>query len=255
MPLRPIVYATTGSFVLLLLGTLGVSLPGAASPPAESIPGDAALNHVVYEIRDATAAEVRTYAQDVVAHMKEAHPEASLALYQERLEVRGDRVHILMETVNARAQEVVLGALGRDDVCRALIERRQSLFELKEDVYLRLITSDPEKERNLGPRAGTIVWSLKARFPRLGEAIECVERVVQHLNATYPDFTFRAYDEWLPRSGGIRIHVSGYSSIAQWENTDARIRRDPVFRELMGGAADAFVEGSFEQTWITVAVQ
>jgi len=37
-----------------------------------------------------------------------------------------------------------------------------------------------------------------------------------------------------------------------WEGIEARIRHDPVVRELLEGAADAFVDDSFRDTWLTV---
>jgi len=88
-------------------------------------------------------------------------------------------------------------------------------------------------------------------FPRVGEALDTLEAVVRHLNETYPEQYFRAYDEWFPRSGRLHIYVYG-SGIPKWEATEARIRRDPVFRELMDGAAEAFVEGSFDDVWLNV---
>ena len=59
----------------------------------------------------------------------------------------------------------------------------------------------------------------------------------------------RGYDEWFPRSGRLRIHFYG-TGISTWERFEAQMRRDPVVRQLFEGAAEAFVEGAFEDTWM-----
>jgi len=224
-------------------------LLGAPPPVTTTLPDDTALNHWVFDTKDVDTSVLRTHAWEVVAHMHEAHPQAHFEFYLNYPEPEGNELHLLLETTDTKAQREFLDEYGEDDACRALIQSEDDQFEIRRDVYMRLIASDPEKERRAEPNAGLIVWSLAARFPRAGEAAECIEQVVGHLNATYSEFYFRGYDEWFPRSGGLHIYIYG-NEIPKWEAVEARIRRDPIFRELMEGAADAFVEGSFEDVWL-----
>jgi len=233
----------------LLLGPLGASPGEAAAQPPANRPGDAAMNHWAFRTDGVDKAVVRSHAQELVEHLKQAHPEVHLEAYDRFSEPKGSELHFFLETVNTRAQRMFIDQFGQDDTCRELIEREDELFELTWDRYMRLVASDPEKERRMGPQAGVVVWTLRVRFPRVGQALDCIEAVVRHLNATYPQHYFRAYDEWFPSSSRVHIHVYG-TGIAPWEATEAEIRRDPVFRELMSGAAEAFVEGSFDDIWL-----
>jgi hypothetical protein len=234
----------------LLVGMV-VGTPASEPAPPPAIPGDAALNHYVYDTTGVDPALVRQHAADTVAHLRQEHKDASFELFSKFMEGGDDELHILLETVNTVAQRVFLDEYGSDEVCRALIERERELFRSGRDVYMRLVSSAPEKERRLGPQGGLIIWSLEARFPRLGEALDTIEALTVHLNETYPGLYFRAYDEWFPRSGRLHIYIYG-SGIAKWEAIEARIRHDPVYRELMAGAADAFVEGSFDDLWLAI---
>lgn len=227
------------------------ALPREPNVASRARPEDGALNHVVLAPRGLGDVEIRRFADDLVAHMAEAHPEVAFTVYEQfgETEARVELVHVLMESVNSTAQEVFLEAAGRDETCRALAERQKQGFEVVEDASLRLVASDPEKERREGRAGGLIVWELETHFPRVGQAVECVEALVRHLNEAYPVGIFRGYDEWFPHSGRVRIHAYG-TGIAGWERVEARMRRDPVVRELFEGAADAFVPGGFEDTWM-----
>jgi hypothetical protein len=253
MSLRPLVHVVCGSLALLILGALARESRGEAVHASRAVPTDTALNHWVFEAGTKTRAELLMHADEVVKHMKKAHPETTFVLLRERGEPECNRIHYLLETATTQVQRQFLDAYGQDEVCRALIAREDASFVLKEDVYLRLIASDPAKEQGLEPYQRAVVWKLDARFPRVGQAVECAERLARHLNATYPGFAFRAYDEWFPRSGGIRIYVlDPQNDAVAWEATEAQIRRDSVVRELLEGAADAFVEDSFEDTWLNL---
>lgn len=249
LPLRPLLALSLGSLALAPLGLLPAASRTEAAPPAPALPGDSALNHWVFDTREVDINEVRRHAREMVAHHEEAHQEVRFEVYRTSQLEGGFALHVLMETVNTTAQRAFLDGGVHDETCRAQLAFENEHFELQRDAYLRLIESDPEKERSLGPQGGVIIWSLRSRFPRVGEAVECAAEVTRHLNATYPGFYVRAYDEWFPRSGEIHLYIFG-SSISRWENTESRIRRDPVFRELMEGAADAFVEDSFEDLWL-----
>jgi hypothetical protein len=250
MTLRPIHCLAAGSILVALIVASRATRAWGQPPDA----GDAALNHWVFDAKDVDEAEIRRHADKLVAHMQQAHPETTFTLFKEFVEVRGNYVHFFLETINSTAQQLFLEAYGRDDECRALLEYENTSFGLREDVYLRLIASDPEKERRIERFGGAVVWQLETCFPRAGQAVECVEELVRHLNATYPEFFFRGYDEWFPESGRIRIYAFG-TGIAAWEKTEARIRRDPVVRGLFEGAAEAFVEGGFSDTWLVTLVQ
>jgi hypothetical protein len=244
VPSRPLFFLAGGLVALVPLALP----PRSAEPPAR--PEDAALNHWIFDVGDADPAVVRQHALDVSAHMEEAHPEVQLLAYQDFGSQRGGRLHFLLHSVNTTAQQVFINEdYGADEICRGHLDLEDELFELERDLYMRRITSDPEKERRLGRQDGAAVWELRARFPRVGQAVECVRQVVDHLNATYPDQLFAAYDEWYPDSGHIRIYAHN-SGISRWEAFEAAMRADPVVRELFEGAAEAFVEGSFDDTWI-----
>ena len=233
-----------------LLGSLAVLAVARAAPAGgRAAPRDAALNHWVLDARDMERVEVRRFAQEYVAHLREAHPEVALTVYTEFLEQHGNRVHFLLEAVNSTAQQAFLAAPPGDDLCRALAAREQADFVVGRDAYLRLVAADPEKEERAGTQEGLIVWELDAHLPRVGQALECVEALVRHLNATYETVLCRGYDEWFPRSGRLRIHFYG-TGISTWERFEAQMRRDPVVRQLFEGAAEAFVEGAFEDTWM-----
>jgi len=238
--------------MLLALGSLALTslgpstTRGATAPP---LPGDTALNHWVFDVGDASAQEVRQHALGLVAHRKENHPEVNFEVFERSsLEGKSSELHVLMETVNTAAQRAFLSR-GLDEICRAQVEYEEEQFELLQDVYMRLIASDPEKEKQMGPQGGVVVWSLRTRFPLAGDAVEAAARITAHLNATYSGFYVRAYDEWMPQSGTIRFYLHG-SSISGWEATEAAIRRDPVYRDLMRAAADAFVEDGFEDVML-----
>jgi hypothetical protein len=247
LSLRTLSCLSTCPAALLLLGWMGGDQDTATPTAAPTPPVRTALNHWVFDVKDVEQAELRNHAWEVVAHMTTAHPEAHFQFYQNFPEPDGRELHVLLETVDTEVQRVFLDAYGADEVCRDQIEYEDRRFEVSADRYMRLIASDPVKEKGRQP-LGLITWSLEARFPLAGRASECIEQVVAHLNATYPEFYFRGYDEWFPRSGRFYIYIHG-TGIALWEGVEARIRRDPVFRELMEGSADVFVEGSFEDAW------
>jgi len=214
---------------------------------------DAALNHWVFDPGEQSFGDLAAHAAEVVKHMREAHTEASLVVFQERGEPASKRVHFVLESINTRAQRQFIESYGQDSVCRALVQHEDLAFKLQEDVYLRLIASDPEKEKKLTSFKRVIMWCLDTRFPRAAQAVECAGKLVQHLSSTYPELAFRAYDEWFPHSGNVRIYVlDPHEDYVAWEGIEARIRHDPVVRELLEGAADAFVDDSFRDTWLTV---
>jgi hypothetical protein len=240
---RKLVYLTAAPAALALFGWVGAE-QDAAQPVA---PANSALNHWVFLTKDVSQADVRSHAWNVIEHMTAAHPTAHFSYYENFSEVDDDELHVLLESADSEAQQAFLAAYGQDDVCRAQIALEDERLAISRDVYLRLIASDPEKER--GRReVGLVTWSLEARFTRLAEAAECIESVVEHLNATYPEACFRGYEEWNPHASALHIYIY-VSGVPLWESVDARIRRDPVFRELMEGAEDAFVAGSFEDAW------
>ena len=247
MTLRPICFAA--SILVMLLAAFRTT-QGATSPHAPE-PAKTALNHWIYDAGDANAADIRKLADDMLAHVRQAHPEATLSYFRELVEVEGNFVHLFLETQDSAVQQAYIDAHGRGDSCQQLFEREERLFELKSDLNMRLIASDPEKEQRMGRFGGTTVWTFETHFLRIGQAIECVDKLVRHLNASYPDFAFRGYDQWYPESGCLRIYAFG-TGIPVWEQTEAKIRRDPVVRELMEGASEAFVAGGFDDTWLAL---
>ena len=248
-PPRPLFALILGSLMIAPLGLLVSASRGEAAALAPALPGDAALNHWVFDIGEVDVDEARRHAREVVAHRKQAHPGVHFEIYRTSSLEGVFELHVLLETVNTTAQRVFLDEPAQDETCRAQLQFEGEQFEVVRDAYLRLIASDPEKEKRMGPQGGTIIWSLRSRFPRAGEAVDSAAEIARHLNATYPGFYVRAYDEWFPRSGRIHFYIHG-SSISGWEAAEAAMRQDPVFRELMGKAAGAFVEDSFEDLWI-----
>jgi hypothetical protein len=231
---------------LFYLATAAGSLAVLAPAPVEET---AVLNHWVLETEGLeNVGELYQQARELAAHMNEAHPEVHLEVFRNSGLEPDRRVHLVLETASSTALRQFITESPKDEECRSLLETVE-VAPVGRDSYLRLISTDPGNPNRLerGPRL--VVWSLGTHFPRVGEAIECAQKLARHVNASYPGLTVRAYDEWFPHTG--RIHFYFYVARPPgWEIQEARMRRDPVIRELFEGAAGAFVEGDFEDLWL-----
>ena len=202
MSLRPLAHVISGSLALLILGGLAVNSPSKVAALG-SAPREAPLNHATFDAGKSARAEILAYADLLLEHIQKAHSGVTLTVLREAERPAIHKIHFLIEAASTQALSEFNQAYGKDEVCRGLLEREQALLTLEEDAFLRLIASDPEKEQRMEPYRSVVVWELDADFPRVGQAIECAEGLVRHLNATYPELAFRAYDAWYPRSGAI----------------------------------------------------
>jgi hypothetical protein len=246
--MRTLPCLVAGAFLVLLLAAFPAARGGAAAHPPAAV--NTALEHWIYDASGRNATEVRKLADDLLAHAQQVHPGATFMFYRELVEVQGNFLHVLLETPDSTAQQDYISAHTRGSACAALLAREGELA-MQHDLNMRLIASDPAKEAGLGQFGGAIVWTFETHFFRIGQARECVRKLVEHLNANYPDDAFRGYDEWYPQSGRLRIYAFG-TGIAAWERAEARMREDPVVRGLMEGAAEAFVPGGFDDTWLGI---
>jgi len=208
------------------------------------------INHWVLEAEGVeNVGALHDQTRELVAHVNAAHPEVHIeAFASSRLE-QPRRVHLILEAVNSATLRQFITESPKDQECGSLLAALE-VAPMGRDSFLRLVSTDPGNPERLerGPRL--VVWSLGTHFPRVGEAIECAQQLALHINANYPGLSVRAYDEWFPRSG--RIHF--YFQVARppgWEVQEARMRHDPVIRGLFEGAAGAFVQGDFEDMWLS----
>jgi len=246
-PVRTALFTAAG--LASVLGLAGHAASGAESspPPREEV--WTSMNHWVMDLDPADGEEAEQHAFAVVAHMHESHPEVRFAIYKTWTGVWQPvhRYHFFMESVNTRAK---LSNRFDDHVCAEQNRIEERLFDAVRDVNMRLISSDPEKEARIGPGGGLIVRSLRARTPLVGRAVDSVRELTEYLNRTYPEIYVRAYDEWHPRSGRLHLHIHGADLAGTWERIEAELRDDPEARRIWEGAADAFVEDSFEDAWL-----
>jgi hypothetical protein len=224
-------------------GSLALLGPGPAEEPG-------VVNHWYLETEGIeNPSALHQQARELAAHMNQAHPDVHIETFRTSSLEHPARLHLILEAESSTALREFLSSGPRDEECRSRLEALE-VAPFGRDTYLRLISSDPGNETRLerGPRL--VVWSLGTHFPRVGEAIECARNLARHVNENYPGLTVRAYDEWFPHSG--RIHFYFYVARPPgWEIQEARMRSDPVVRELLERAAGAFVEGDFEDTWLS----
>lgn len=246
-PLRTALFVSAGLGSLLGLTVLGASR-GTVAAGAAAEADWSSMRHEVFVFDETNLGAGQRLAVDFVEHTGVAHPATHFSTYQVWY---GDRpeVHLLEETVNTTAFFLAEEELEGCETCGPLLSTMATDFTRKHRSLSRLIESDPEKERSLGPQSALIVRSLRASYPRTGEAVDAARELVQHMNATYPEIYVRAYDEWHPRSGRIHFHIH-LSWVPTWESIEARMRADPEVRRILGGAAAAFVEDSFEDVWL-----
>jgi plastocyanin len=246
-PLRLALFACAG--LGSLLGLAAFAANDAEAAPQEGAESEwAALVHdvLVFEPDDEQAAYASTV--EWIAHVRAAHPAARIRTYSQWVGPRRE-VHVLFETVNTLAYFVLLDEIAKCEPCQELDAEIEALTSQETRRRSRLIASDPGSERRLGSQAALIVRSLRANYASVGSATDAAERLVQHVNATYPEIYARAYDEWYPRSGRIQFHFY-MNWIPAWEEVERRMRQDPLVREIMEGGQDAFVSDSFEDTWL-----
>jgi len=236
---------------LAAFSSLGVLWTGASAPPLPANQTTTrALNHWVLEPKNEDGAVVG-YARDFVEYAKREHPDATLQIYEVTGVLEQRRLHVLLETVDTTAQEAFLRALETQPEGRRIVSQERQFCTVTKDTYMRLISSDPEKEQRMGNQGGAMHWNAKARFPAFGRAVECAERLTQHLNAAYPNIYVRAYDEWSPRTGTIHFYFHG-TGRSTWVEFEGAMRRDPIANQILSEAEELFVVGSFEDRAMSV---
>ena len=233
------------SALLLLSGLSGGAAP--QEPSAPSTPR--ALNHWSFEVEGIEESVVNSFASDFHGLVRGKQGARLRVMRDFNLEESPRRLHFMLETVDTRTQRRLLDELTSSPAASAVLKRQDQLFTFHEDLYLRLLSSDPEKEQGTN-RRGAIRWTLRTHFPRAAEAAACARAVADHVNANYPIAYVRAYEEWLPSSGRIHIYFFGTGGVAAWVDAEERMRADPELVRIWAEAADAFVEGSFEDRWL-----